>query len=55
MESGGLCAGTPLIKLMLMWHVDSWAILQLLAMETLFPWGKQKIYIIDCGDEILYS
>ena len=46
MESGGLCAGTPLIKLMLTWHVDSWAILQLLAMEMLSPWGKQKKYKI---------
>ena len=42
MECGGLCAGTPLIKLMLTWRVDSWAILQPLAMEMLFPWGKIK-------------
>ena len=55
MEHGGLCAGTLLIKLMLMWRVDSWAILQLLAMEMLFPWGKQKKthkILIDCGDEL---
>ena len=40
MASGELCVTTSLVKLMLMWRVDSWAILQPLTMELLLPWGK---------------
>jgi hypothetical protein len=42
MVGGGLCATISLIKLMLMCHVDSWAILQPLIMELLVLWGKGK-------------
>ena len=42
MECGGRCVMTCLVKLMLMWHADSWAMLQPLIMEMLVPWGKCK-------------
>ena len=40
MESGELCVMTSLVKLMLMWRVNSLATLQPLTMELLLPWGK---------------
>ena len=42
MASGGQCVITTLIKLMLMWRVDSWALLQLHHMEEWEPWGKSS-------------
>ena len=44
MESGGLCVMTPLAKLMLMWRVDSWDLIQPPTMETWIPWGIIKSY-----------
>jgi hypothetical protein len=43
MECGGLCVTTSLAKPMLMWRVDSWAMLQPLTMDVLVPWGKAKM------------
>ena len=40
MASGGLSVMTPLVKLMLMWLVDSWDMLQPLDKEMLENWGK---------------
>ena len=34
---------TYLVKLMLMWHADNWAIVQRLTMELLAPWGKSEM------------
>ena len=42
MKCGGLCVMTLLVKLMLMWHADNWAILQRLTMELWDPWGMPK-------------
>ena len=46
MASGGLSVMTPLVKLMLMWRVDSWDMLQPLDKEMLENWGK--LYSVLC-------
>lgn len=43
-DSGGLCVMTPLVRLMPMWHVNSWDMAQPAAMGVLVPWGKVYIY-----------
>ena len=46
MECGGLSVMTPLDQLMLMWHVDNWALPQPRDMELWALWGKQKFMIV---------
>ena len=51
MAGGGLSVITPLIKLMLMWRVDSWALSRPQDMETCIPWGMIKIIVIIINDD----
>ena len=56
MESGGLFVMISLDKLMLMWHVASWALILLLRMEMSMTWGiYNHALCIYCPSLIVYS
>ena len=55
MECGEPCAIICLIKLMLMWCVDSWGIHQLLHMELWAPWGKPKVTAVSTPLQLLFE